>query len=186
VKDYLENTWYPANLTAYTSKLSGNTVFCNNRQISNYGNGTYKNQGYGIFPTLYGYTRFWEYAGSSISPALACPNADDRFTVDSSKGNGLQSAPVGLITADEVSMAGGKTGTQNTMYYLYTGHVYWTMSPSIFDINADANVMSVAASGVLSNNIVDGGYGIRPVINIDPSNLTFSGSGTYDDPYEVS
>ena len=38
--------------------------------------------------------------------------------------------PVGLITADEVSMAGGITGAQNTLYYLYTGTNYWTMTPA--------------------------------------------------------
>jgi len=195
MKTFLEGSgtttgWYANNLSGYTSKLSGSTVFCNNRQISNYGNGTYTNQGYGIFLTLYGYTRFWAWTGSngtsSISPTLSCPQTDDRFTVDSSKGNGLQAAPVGLITADEVSIAGGKTGTQNTMYYLYTGHVYWTMSPSRFNNLAVAGEMNVAASGELASSSVNYGYGVRPVINLNPANLTFSGSGTYDDPYEVS
>ena len=187
MKTYLEGTWYLNNLTAYTNKLSGSSVFCNNRQISTYGNTVYTNDGYGSHPTLYGYTRFWAYAGSNISPTLSCPNASDRFTVNSSTGNGLLNAPVGLITADEVSMAGGKTGAQNTMYYLYTGHYYWTMSPSNFYYSARAFGMYVSESGELSNNGVYYGYGVRPVINLNPENLTsFSGSGTYDDPYEVS
>jgi len=182
MKDYLENTWYSANLAGYTSKLSGSSVFCNNRQVSTYYNDKYKNNdssfsGFG-----------WAYAGSSISPTLDCPQTGDRFTVDNSTGNGKQAAPVGLITADEVAMAGGKTGTQNTMYYLYTGHIYWTMSPSQFNGNAwaDAVEMHVTESGVLSNAYVYNWYGVRPVINLNPANITFSGSGTYDDPYEVS
>ena len=135
MKTYLEGNgttpgWYANNLSGYTSKISGSSVFCNNRQISSYHENTYTNEGYGSHPTMYGYPRFWAWNGSSISPTLACPRNDDRFTVDSSKGNGLLTAPVGLITADEVAMAGGRTGMQNTMYYLYTGHVYWTMSPS--------------------------------------------------------
>jgi len=44
----------------------------------------------------------------------------------------------------------------------------------------------VTASGELTLANVNNGYGVRPVINLNPANLTFSGSGTYDDPYEVS
>ena len=135
---------------------------------------------------MYGYTRFWAWNGSSISPTLACPNVSDRFTVDSSAGNGLLNAPVGLITADEVAMAGGKTGTQNTLYYLYAGHVYWTMSPSLFGNGAHAHEMLVTDSGALSSRDAYAGNGVHPVINLKSKNLSFSGLGTYDKPYEVS
>ena len=187
MKAYLEGTWYPNNLTTYTNKLSGSSVFCNNKEISTYGNTTYTNEGYANHQTLYGYTRFLAYAGSSISPTFAFPNESNRFTADSSTGNGLLNAPVGLITADEVSMAGGKTGTQNTMYYIYTGHNYWTMSPSQFSNLALAYEMLMTSPGeISSNSSVINGYGVRPVINIDPSKPTYLGLGTYDNPYEVS
>ena len=116
-------------MAAYTNKLSGNSVFCNNRQILNYQDKAYTNYEYGNHSILYGYTRFWIYAGLSILPTFACPKNDDRFIVDSSTGNVLQNAPVVLITADKVSMAGGKTSPQNIQYYLYTEHIYWTMLP---------------------------------------------------------
>ena len=32
---------------------------------------------------------------------------------------------------------------------------------------------------------VDFGYGVRPVINLDSSNLQFTGSGTKEDPYVI-
>jgi len=186
MKTYLEGTWYPSNLAAYTNKLSGSSVFCNNRKVSSYGDTIYVNEGYGSHLTMYGYPRFQVWNGSSISPTLACPINDDRFTVDSSTGNGLQDGPIGLITADEVSMAGGKKGMQNTSYYLYTGHLYWTMSPAFFDSWVLPTEMNVTASGELTYNSVNRGYSVRPVINIDPSKVTYSGLGTYDSPYEVS
>ncbi len=185
IKTYLED-WYDSNLSSVDSILSKDTVFCNNRQISSYSDGTYRNTGYGITPTMYGYTRFYNWNGSSISPSLNCPQANDKFSVTTTKGNGKMSNPVGLITADEVSMAGGKTGAQNTLYYLYTGTYYWTMTPSLFDYDSSAHVFGVTSSGALVRPRVSDGYGVRPVVNLNTDNLTFTGTGTMQDPYVVS
>ena len=185
IKTYLED-WYDSNLSSVDSILSKDTVFCNNRQISSYSDGTYRNTGYGITPTMYGYTRFYNWNGSSISPSLNCPQANDKFSVTTTKGNGKMSNPVGLITADEVSMAGGKTGAQNTLYYLYTGTYYWTMTPSLFLDNNSAFEFNVASSGELVRwSNVDLGYGVRPVVNLNTDNLTFTGTGTMQDPYVI-
>ena len=182
IKTYLED-WYDSNLSSVDSILSKDTVFCNNRQISSYSDGTYRNTGYGITATMYGYTRFYNWNGSSISPSLNCPQANDKFSVTTTKGNGKMSNPVGLITADEVSMAGGKTGAQNTLYYLYTGTYYWTMTPSHFFSNAYE--FCVTSSGEFVNGNVDYGGGVRPVVNLNTENLSFTGTGTMQDPYVI-
>lgn len=187
MKNYLEGSgnnagWYANNLTAYTSKLSTSTIFCNNRTKSSHNGGTYTNSGFGITPTIYGYERFWAWDGTAKGPTLDCTQAGDRFSVDS----GLLSKPVGLITADEVALAGGKTGSKNNLYYLYTGTNYWTMSPSHFHYWAYAGELSVLSTGELSNGSVSGGYGVRPVVNLNSSNLSFTGTGTKTDPYVVS
>ena len=136
---------------------------------------------------MYGYTRFYNWNGSSISPSLNCPQANDKFSVTTTKGNGKMSNPVGLITADEVSMAGGKTGAQNTLYYLYTGTYYWTMTPSLFDSGGLASEFNVNSSGELTRwSDVSFGSGVRPVVNLNTDNLTFTGTGTMQDPYVVS
>ena len=184
IKTYLED-WYDSNLSSVDSILSKDTVFCNNRQISSYSDGTYRNTGYGITPTMYGYTRFYNWNGSSISPSLNCPQANDKFSVTTTKGNGKMSNPVGLITADEVSMAGGKTGAQNTLYYLYTGTYYWTMTPSLFNSDSIAREFFVTFSGELLYVIVNNGHGVRPVVNLNTDNLTFTGTGTMQDPYVI-
>ena len=185
MKTYLEK-WYDNNLTSVESRLSKDTAFCNNRVKSTYNSGAYQNTGYGITPTIYGYERFYKWGNSVTSPSLNCPQANDRFSVTTVRGNGMLSKPVGLITADEVSMAGGKTGSQNLLYYLYTGSYYWTMTPSLFSSNSRAREFAVTSSGALSINSSFAGYGVRPVINLNTDNLTFTGTGTMQDPYVVS
>lgn len=64
-----------------------------------------------------------------------CLNANDKFTVDSANENGMLTYPVGLITLDEVVLAGFNTEYSNrsdyedTTNYLYTNSTYWTFSP---------------------------------------------------------
>ncbi len=90
---------------------------------------------------------------------------NDLYTVSGSKkGNKAISKPVGLISADEVSFAGGRTGANNQGYYLYTGQTYWTMSPS--DFSGWAWVFYVDTSGKLSDTYAYYSYGVRPVINL--------------------
>ena len=185
MKTYLEN-WYTNNLSGVDDKISKTAYFCNNRQVSTKVDGTYKNTGYGIIPTLYGYTRFYDWKGNATGPILTCPQANDKFTVSTSTGNGKLTKPIGLITADEVNMAGGKSGSRNMLYYLYTGTDYWTMSPSYFYYYAIAVETLVTFTGELSGlTSVSAMYGIRPVINLNTENLKFTGTGTMQDPYVI-
>ena len=95
-------------------------------------------------------------------------------------------SPVGLITADEVNMAGGMTSMVNSLYYLYTGTTYWTMSPSRFNSWFSANELYVTSTGSLNGNpSTSNWYGVRPVINLSSEVLYSSGSGTETDPYKI-
>ena len=186
MKTYLDS-WYDSNLSLVDNKLSKDTIFCNNRQLSTYKSSPYIGDGYGVTPAMYSYPRFYNWVGSSISPSLTCPQANDKFSVTEVKGNGDLSKPVGLITADEVSMAGGRTSSQNTLYYLYTGTTYWTMTPSLFSDDSRAREFFVTATGGLNAwGGVNNGNGVRPVVNLNTENLTFTGTGTMQDPYVVS
>ena len=171
-------------MTEVDDKISKDAVFCNNRNKSSKNSGTYTNAGYGITPTIYGYERFWNWASQGkLDPTLMC-ETDDSFSVN--KGNQELTYPIGLITADEVNMAGGMTGMVNSLYYLYTGTTYWTMSPSNFVNGFSAREMYVDSSGALNYNYTSGGSGVRPVINLNTDNLTVTGSGTMEDPYVIS
>ncbi len=186
MKNYLEN-WYINNLSSVDDKISKEAYFCNNRQISTKGDGIYKNTGYGITPSFYGYTRIYDWNGNAIGPTLLCPQDNDQFTVSSATGNGKQTKPIGLITADEVNMAGGKSGSSNVLYYLYSGTNYWTMTTSYFNNEwSSANEFRVSSSASLdAASIVTAAYGVRPVINLDTENLEFTGTGTMQDPYVI-
>ena len=183
MKTYLDS-WYSSNMTEVDDKISKDAVFCNNRNKSSKNSGTYTNAGYGITPTMYGYERFWNWASQGkLDPTLMC-ETDDSFSVN--KGNQELTYSIGLITADEVNMAGGMTGMVNSLYYLYTGTTYWTMSPSYFYNGFLALEMYVDSSGALYRNVTWNGYGVRPVINLNTDNLTVTGSGTMEDPYVIS
>lgn len=91
---------------------------------------------------------------------------------------------IGLLSADEVAMAGG-TATANQEYYLYNEAIetnYFTMT-SAKDANKEYYPYIVTTDGAL--NTESSGRlnrGVRPVINII-KNISVSGSGTYEDPY---
>ena len=173
-------------MNSYTDKISKDTIFCNNRTISNKTNGTYNNAGHGMNPTVYGYERYINWASQGkLGPDLSC-QLNDSFNVEGTNGNEKLTYPVGLITLDEVLMSGGINGSANTLYYLYSGQTYWTMSPSRFNYWFYADEASVSSSGELHPDSARIGYGVRPVVNLDSDNLTFTGNGTMQDPYVIS
>ena len=185
IKTYLDD-WYKNNLSSYSDKISTNASFCNDREISTEKSSNYENLGYGAAPTIYGYERFYSWGGRVVGPRLTCSNVNDKFTTaNSTTGNKKLTSPIGLITADEVNMAGANTSYKNQLFYLYTGKYYWTMSPSDFNYWGTAGVFMVDTSGELDGYGISYDFGVRPVINLDSSNLQFTGSGTKDDPYVI-
>ena len=184
IKTSLDN-WYENNLNDYTDKLSNSTIFCNNRNISAKQDG-YNNLGYGLNPTVYGQERFQNHANQGIlGPTLNC-SLNDSFSVNGTKGNGKLTYPVGLITADETNMAGGIPTSANTLYYLYSGQSYWTMSPMYFSTWLASYNSYIFEDGTVNDEATSNAMGVRPVINIDTSKIIFSGNGTVSDPYIIS
>ena len=178
--------WY-AGTTLKDNDLIADQIFCNDRSAST-SDVTYSNTYYKTL-TSWNSTGTQYYYGAygrlykSNSPVLTCPTASDKFTVYTSNGNGALTYPVGLITADEVVMAGAGSSS----YYLYTNKSYWLGSPYFFDgdysnayefrVDSGGNV----DLGVVSNyNIID----VRPVVSLS-SKAKLSGSGTYNDVYTV-
>jgi len=174
-------TWYQNNLASYAAKLDTNAGFCSDRTPSTSSSSINNSGGTGTTQTYYGgYIRLI----TNKTPEITCTNSSDLYTVSSSnKGNKTLTYPIGLITADEVSMAGGVWGTTNQNYYLYNGQNYWSLSPSGYP---NAGVLSVGSAGpLLSYTSVNHTLGVRPVINLK-ANTTFTGKGTINDPYIVS
>ena len=181
------DSWYQTNIAnkGHGSKVSTEAGFCGDREPSTSSSSSNGSGGTGTTQTYYGgYIRF---TNSTKSPTLKCKNSSDLYTVSgSSKGNKALSNPVGLITADEVAMAGGVYGQTNQSYYLYTNQVYWTMSPYYFNASSSyAFVLTVTSDGNLNYNWVDSTFGVRPVINLS-ADVKVTGSGTSSDPFVVS
>ena len=184
--------FYTDKLASYASKLDTNAGFCGDRSNLNLQSGV----GTGTVITYNkGYLRVEE-----STPTLTCENASDYYTVSSaSSGNKKLSYPIGLITADEVMLAGHAGGVFDGSYnhmksnngsYLVTGNAFWTMTPAggynpFGFTNWRARVFSVNSSGGLDDLGTDYTLGLRPVVNLK-SGVTITGSGTKTDPYVVS
>ncbi|MBE6153962.1 MAG: hypothetical protein E7163_00080 [Firmicutes bacterium] len=185
-------SWYSGEdneLKKYEEHLDRESGFCGDRSITS---GT----GIGTSSTYYGaHTRLV----TNKAPSYKCPYVDesgiqqDLYTVENNtnKGNQALTYPVGLITADEVSFAGGVYNINNTSYYLYTGKEYWTMTPSRFNYSYYPRLFHLYENddynGALNAGYtVDMAMGIRPVINLNTVKLTMTGSGTIIDPYVIS
>ena len=173
IKDYLDE-WYQSNLIHYMSYLSDNG-FCNDRSFSHLSNNV----------TYYsGRTRIFD----TQEPLLICSNAsNDLFTVSNEKGNQALTYPIGLITMDELMLAGYKKSAINKSSYVYSGGTYWTMTPSNFNANTDsAYSFCLRDNGVSGDgNNVSSNFGIRPVINLASNVEIESGIGTVNDPYVI-
>ncbi len=180
IKEALD-TWYKNNMTSYTDKLE-DTIWCNDRTIysgSLAGKDVNATTSYSRFST---YNRVY----IELNPTLSCSNLSrDGFTVSTdSGGNGKLTYPAGLLTVDEVILAGATSKT-NTDYYLYSDSQYWLMSPAGFSTSFHSCTFNINSYGTLANNRVVGKYGIRPSISLSSGVKTSGGLGTVDDPYVI-
>ena len=182
IKTTIDN-WYKTTTLetdSATKSLVADQIFCNDRSAGSTQTAAWTSTGaiyyYGVRDRLY----------TNKTPILTCPTESDKFTSKgSSIGNKSLEYPVGLITADEVVMAGGKFATDNSSYYLYTNQDYWLGSPNYFTSSGLTIEFYVNSSGCLSSSNVDGLDGARPVVSLS-SKAKLSGSGTWNKPYTVS
>ena len=185
------DAWYKTNIQdkGYGDYVA-DAIYCSDRQVVSLPAFGYTGNGTGTQMTAYGlYSRIGfssEGMPTNFNPTLKCAQANDRFTTTTSLGNGDLTYPVGLMTADEVNMAGGDIVNfgENYSYYLYTGDRYWLFSPSDFDSDI-ARVWYVWDGGALRTDRVGNSFGLRPVISLK-SNIGFSGNGTMNNPFEIS
>ena len=178
-------TWYTNNLKTYESVID-DTVWCNDKtnvtdtSYNPWGYSNVTGLGYGTNVTYYGATqRLVGTSGSAggTGPSLKCNG-------ELSKIN----SKVGLITADELALAGYAAGTGNTTTYLQenaTDTYWWSLSPYYF--NGDyADVWGVGGSyGNFVYSYVNFTFGVRPSISLK-STTNVTGEGTSSTPYIIS
>ena len=174
------DTWYAKNMTSYTKYLSTTAVYCNDRT-------------YTVSDSTYfgAYTRL----ADNKTPSYDCSATEDKFTVDTSTGNGKLTYPIALMTADEVSFAGGLAGTNAPTWYNYnsangssTGSTqWWLLSPSYWS-SSYACVFSVYGSshpGFLVVDFVYDTHGVRPAVSLKSCIKYSTGNGSASDPYTI-
>ena len=203
-------------MTNYTDYLDGSTGWCNDRTVVKKVWGGYEGDGTGQSASGYASaSRLIAKGGvyrTKQYPTLKCgvvmPETDpteeegftsfdeidakafkrDLFTTkNSGRGNEVLTNPVGLITSDEVAMAGGFGGTAGTNYWLYTNQYYWTMSPESYNPGSKwANVFDVCTDGRLNPWGVVSAHGVRPVVNLKADTTFSGGNGESSDPFVVN
>ena len=177
IKTTIDN-WYAKNMTSYTKYLSTTAVYCNDRSTSD-------NKYFGAYTRLI----------TNKTPTYDCTDTNDKFTVDTSTGNGKLTYPIALMTADEVSFAGGLWATNAPTWYYYnsangssTGSTWWwLLSPYNWN-GSDASVFGVYGSsnpGCLLSNSVYNARGVRPAVSLKSCVKTSGGDGSASAPYTI-
>lgn len=150
------NDWQSVYLASYTDKIASHK-FCNDTLI------TEGNEYYAAYDRI----------NKNYIPNNNCFGT-------------LVNANIGLLTADEVVMAGALS-TDNTSYYLYNPDIttsYYTMTSAKINNNGYYPFV-VNSNGALSTeSLGTESLGIRPVINII-KNVSATGDGSKENPYKL-
>ena len=219
-------TWYKSKLTAYTEKLA-DTIWCNDKSTAkdatintlNSSNGILNKEsiiinglGYKKENTFYGAgTRHFGFDQGTTGytygtgPSLICPKDNDggnlsKFTVnDMVNGNGSLDYKIGLLTTDEMVLAGFSLVSVYLNNYDYynknsvTSYLssnaastkYWTLSPFALDSSAEywvANSISFLSFDFYVNHSV----GLRPAIALKSGTTISGGNGTASSPFIIN
>ena len=177
--------WYGKNNLKNYEKVIADTVWCNDK--TNVTDTSY--DPWSITPNGLGYAKNVTYYGAT--QRLVNTSGSAGGTGPSLKCNGELSkinSKVGLITADELALAGYAFNIGNTTTYLQenaTDTYWWSLSPGYFSGDS-ARVWSVYGSrGRFVNDRVYNAFGVRPSISLK-STTNVTGNGTSDSPFIIS
>ena len=174
------DTWYKNTLgsSGYDSKVIGGR-FCSDssgyKPASEYG---FSGMDFNVFAS---YDRLGQSATNYAkpnAPVLNCPSTSEIY-------GGSYRLKAGLITADELVLAGENPGVTTDSYLSpgKSGIEYWSMTPAAFG-RGFAGVWR--ERGYLSSDRVDNLIAVRPVINVTTENGFTSGDGTLENIYVIS
>ena len=186
IKTYVDN-WYKNNLTDYTKYLSKDAVYCNDRNLAS--GGTYSTTNdfnYASYERIY----------INKQPTYDCTNMSDAFSVNNTSAK--LDYPVGLMTIDELSYAGGQSYTNLTAPYAWyytnangesiTGSVASRSLSPLFWYGSGSVVWYWYGSkkpGELTGNYVVSWFAVRPSVSLSSCNLISRGNGSPENPYIV-
>ena len=121
------------------------------------------------------YSNTYERIYNDSAPVLTC------------NGSSYKSR-IGMLSVDEVVLAGAYKNTPNDKYYLYNENIkgnYLTLSPYYINTSNVLTMMNVISDGSLGDGVlVTANAYVRPVLNIGV-NAKLKGEGTKDNPYII-
>ena len=188
IKTYIDN-WYKNNLIDYTKYLSKDAVYCNDRSLAS-------GQTYSTSTSNFEYASV-ERIETNKQPTYNCTTMSDAFSVNNTSAK--LDYPVGLMTIDELSYAGGQVDTPlnapYAWYYTnangessYGSAFFWSLSPSYWAVSASFvwHVVGSVDTGGLSDLNVDASMmAVRPSVSLLSCNLISRGDGSPENPYVV-
>jgi len=193
----LLNEWYIAKIIQpeYTGEVSKNTVFCNNKKYYKHTSTMTYYESKAIMPVYIDDRNRNKFDPDTLknSFSLTCSEQLDRFTAI----DRTLSYPVGVLSADEVLLAGGyltdsddeydggPSGKDNLTFYLYNQEEYWTSSAFSQSTTDNSYVVSVDNQGVMNGKHVSETAGVIPVISLNGNVRFISGNGTANNPYRT-
>ena len=185
MKELIDN-WYKNNLIDYTKYLSSTAVYCNDREVTN---DTYVSSGSDF--NFDAYKRIAE----DKTPTYNCVNIKDAFSVGNK--NAKLDYPIALMTADEISYAGGVFILDNhNVWYNYNSNNekitdiwWWLMTPWGYQnwYKKPALFVTYRRGQIGGNRIEETSENgaVRPVISINGNNIWKNGDGSAEHPYEI-
>ena len=186
IKTYVDN-WYKNNLTAYTKYLSNDAVYCNDRNLAS---------GETYSTTSEFYYAPYERIETNKQPTYNCTNMSDAFSVNNTSAK--LDYPVGLMTIDELSYAGGEEGSTlkapYAWYYTnangessYGDATFWALSPYGCGDSYSGVWYAIGSGnpGDLFAYTLDFSFTLRPSVSLSSCNLISRGDGSPENPYEI-
>ena len=167
IKGIIDN-WYAQNLSSKTNILE-DTVYCNARNITDYGGWNSDGGSTTSYPSL-------QFKNYNTTINLACPNATDQFAVGNISAR--LTYPVGLINNEEWYNIGANSLKK-------TGVEYWSLSPYYFN-NYNASVRIIDTDGSLYIDFyVDNFFGMRPAVSLKNGTRITEGDGSEESPFII-
>ena len=200
------NSWYNTNIKNSYDAYIEDTIWCMERNRTLRSNDGWKSNSDDITSDL-NTTALTRSIGNSNAIKLTCDNNSLTYGIKSytdyysnrdwsvdqlyyGYGSGNIGSKAALLTLDEAKLAGvpwHKSGVVYSSNYLYTGYIYWTLSPTNYGGETDNSVAGdiYSSGGTFFHNVAYS-QTIRPVISLNHGTQIYGGSGTVSDPYIVT
>jgi len=187
--------WYEENILGKPEEsLLEDTVWCNDRSVISE---TYSIENYSNNHNTFYFATYTRLSENYNTPSLVCNRDMDKFTVDSINGNGDLDYPIGLLTADEMVMAGSAVDGNSygipsylDMYLMEMTIEFihsWSLSPTMLGTAASyIYIYSAILSGLFDGNATDTAIaGARPSISLNNSATVSDGVGSFETPFII-